>query len=249
MNGAFGRREIGAAQAISYLRLPIFETNVKPMPSATKPNFFEELFFQATDFYEKNRSAVFGVLGAIVIVIAGAFFWNQRQEEKNQEATTKLERIIKKYEANDWNGAIEGDSVAVGLKTLAKEYAGTPSGEQAKLYLANAYFQLRNYDEAQKVFESVSSSAPVVKGSALAGEAACYEQKREYKKAAQLFRRAADAVGNDAIAPIYLENAGRNFELAGEKSDALAAFEKLKKDYPQAAASRNAEAIIARLKK
>lgn len=218
------------------------------MASATKLNFFEELFFQATDFYEKNRSAVLGVLGAIVVAVAGAFFWNQRQAERNQEGTTKLERIIKKYEANDWNGAIAGDSATVGLKAIAEEYAGTPSGEQAKLYLANAYFQLRNYDEAQKTFESVSSGAPIVKGSALAGEAACYEQKREYKKAAQLFRRAADVVGNDAIAAIYLESAGRNFELAGEKSDALAAFEKLKKDHPQASASRNAEQIIARLK-
>jgi len=219
------------------------------MATTTKSDFFTEFFFQVTDFFEKNRTAVLSVLGAIVLAIAGAFFWNREQASKNQDATAKLEGIIKRYEAGNYSGAIEGDSTATGLKEIAKTYSGTPSGEQAKLYLANAYFQLRNYDEAQKAFESVSSSSPLVKGSALAGEAACYEQKKEYKKAAQLFRRAADAVRNDAIAPIYLDNAGRNFELAGEKSDALAIYEKLKKDYPQAAATRNAEQIISRLKK
>lgn len=219
------------------------------MASITKSDLFTEIIFQATDFFEKNRAAVLVTLGAIALAVAGAFFWNQQQASKNQEAAGKLEGIIKRYESGNYNGAIEGDSAAVGLKEIAKSYSGTPSGEQAKLYLANAYFQLRNYDEAQKAFESVSSSSPLVKGSALAGEAACYEQKKEYKKAGQLFRRSADIVRNDAIAPIYLENAGRNFELAGEKSDALAVYEKLKKDYPQAAASRNAEQIIARLKK
>jgi len=219
------------------------------MATTTKSDFFTELLFQATDLFEKNRMAVLSVLGAIVLAIAGAFFWNREQASKNQDATAKLEGIVKRYETGNYSGAIEGDSTTIGLKEIAKTYSGTPSGEQAKLYLANAYFQLRNYDEAQKAFESISSSSPLVKGSALAGEAACYEQKKEYKKAAQLFRRAADAVRNDAIAPIYLDNAGRNFELAGEKSDALSIYEKLKKDYPQAAATRNAEQIIARLKK
>ncbi|MFQ3597066.1 MAG: tetratricopeptide repeat protein [Chloroherpetonaceae bacterium] len=218
------------------------------MASTTKSDVFTELFFQATDFFEKNRMAVLGALGAIVLAIAGAFFWNQVQTSKNQEATGKLEGIIKRYEAGNYSGAIEGDSTAMGLKEIAKAYSGTPSGEQAKLYLANAYFQLRNYDEAQKAFESISSASPLVKGSALAGEAACYEQKKEYKKAAQLFRRAADVVRNDAITPIYLENAGRNFEFAGEKSDALVVYEKLKKDYPQSTVARNADQIIARLK-
>ncbi|MFN3562385.1 MAG: tetratricopeptide repeat protein [Chloroherpetonaceae bacterium] len=219
------------------------------MASTTKSDIFTELFFQVTDFFEKNRTAVLSALGATLLAIAGAFFWNQQQDAKNQEATGKLESIIKRYEAGNYSGAIEGDSTAMGLKEIAKVYSGTPSGEQAKLYLANAYFQLRNYDEAQKTFESISSASPLVKASALAGEAACYEQKKEYKKAAQLFRRAAEIVGNDAIVPIYLENAGRNFELAGEKSDALAVYEKLKKEYPQSAAARSAEQIIARLKK
>ncbi|MGQ9806707.1 MAG: YfgM family protein [Chlorobiales bacterium] len=218
------------------------------MASTTKSDVFTELFFQATDFFEKNRTAVLGTLAAILLAIVGAFFWNREQASKNQEATAKLEGIIKRYEAGNYSGAIEGDSTAMGLKEIAKAYSSTASGKQARLYLANAYFQLRNYDEAQKTFESVSSSSPLVKGSALAGEAACYEQKKDYKKAAQLFRRAADAIQNDAITPIYLENAGRNFELAGEKSDALAVYEKLKKDYPQSTAARNAEQIIARLK-
>ncbi len=218
------------------------------MATTTKSDFFTEFFFQATDFFEKNRMAVLSVLGAILLAIVGAFFWNREQASKNQEATAKLEVVIKRYEAGNYIGAIEGDSIAIGLKEIAKVYSGTPSGEQAKLYLANAYFQLRNYDEAQKAFESVSGASPLVKGSMLAGEAACYEQKKEYKKAAQHFRRAADAVRNDAIASIYLENAGRNFELAGEKRDALAVYEKLKKDYPQSNAARDAEQIMARLK-
>jgi tetratricopeptide (TPR) repeat protein len=232
-----------------FSRPNFFIKKQQTMASTTKSDIFTELFFLATDFFEKNRTTVLSVLGAILLAIVGAFFWNQQQDAKNQEATGKLESIIKRYEAGNYSGAIEGDSTAVGLKEIAKTYSGTPSGEQAKLYLANAYFQLRNYDEAQKAFEGVSSSSPLVKGSALAGEAACYEQKKEYKKAAQLFRRAADAVRNDAIVPIYLENAGRNFELAGEKSDALAVYEKLKKEYPQSAAARSAEQIIARLKK
>ncbi len=218
------------------------------MATTTKSDFLTEIFFQVTVFLGRHRTAALLALGAILIATISAVVWHQVQVAKNQEATSKLEIIIKWYEAGNYSGAIEGDSTTMGLKEIATVYSNTPSGEQAKLYLANAYFQLRNYDEAEQVFESISSSAPLVKGSAWAGRAACYEQKKEYKKAAQMFRRASEIIRHDAIAPIYLESAGRNFELAGEKRDALAVYEKLKKDYPQSAAARHVEAMMARLK-
>lgn len=218
------------------------------MANETKTDFFTEFYFRATEFFETNRNLIIGVLAGVVVLAVGFTFWNQSQAERNKEASVKIERIISNIDANRFDLAIAGDSLNMGLKQIVADYSGTEAGEKAKIYLANAYFQKGSVDTALKVYESVSGSAPLVRGIALAGEAACYEQKKEFRKAAQLFRKASETVGNNAIAPIYLDNAGRAFELAGEKNDALSAYEKLKKSFPQANVARNVDQIIARLK-
>jgi predicted negative regulator of RcsB-dependent stress response len=218
------------------------------MTNETKSDFFTEFYFKATALFEANRNLFFGALGGVAALALALTVWNQSQSERNKEASLKLERIISNIDANRFDLAIEGDSLNAGLKKIVADYSGTEMGEKAKIYLGNAHFQKGNVDEALKAYESVSASSNLVKGIAAAGEAACYEQKKDFKKAAQLFRKASETVGNAAIAAIYLENAGRAFELAGEKADALSVYEKLKKIFPQTSAARNADQLIARLK-
>lgn len=206
-------------------------------------------YYEALDFVEKNRTLVIGIAAAIVLGIAGIFFWGQYKSGQEGTAAEDLRKVMPLYQAGTFDKAISGDSTGtVGLKKIAEQYSGTPSGNMAAVYLGNSYFQKNEIDNALKAFKSVSSSSDLMSAAAIAGEAACYEQKKDFKSAANAYRGAAGRISNAALAPVYLADAARNFELAGDKDEAVKQLEQLKKDYPQASQARTADQSIVRLK-
>lgn len=205
-------------------------------------------YYQLVSFYERNQQLVIGVGVGVLLLIGGLLFWNQRTAALEMEAVEKLAQTMRAYKEGDWSAAIEGDSAHIGLKTLAQRYSGTPSGELAKFYLGNAFYQRGSIDSALALYKGVSTKSPLLKAAAMAGEAACYEQKQQYRQAGELYRNAANAAQNQALEAFYLSDAGRAFELAGEKKQALEVFEQVKKKFPLTLQGREAEKAIARLK-
>lgn len=208
----------------------------------------EAWYYQLVAFYEKNSSLVIGVGVGLILLLVGLFFWNSRQAQTEAEATTKLAKIAQVYKDGNLEAAIFGDSTQMGLQKFVETYSGTASGEIAKFYLANALYQRNSIDSALALYKRISSNSPLLQSAALAGEAACYEQKQQYRDAGERYRKAAAAAKNQALEAFYLMDAGRAFELAGEKREALEIFERVRKQYPLTTHSREAEKAIARLK-
>ena len=96
------------------------------------------------------------VIGAIVI-IAVLLYMNNKQKN-NEEATTYLARIMPSYDMGSYQKAIDGESGTnvLGLKQIVEEYGSTANGETAKIYLANCYSFLGNYEEAFKYYKDYS---------------------------------------------------------------------------------------------
>jgi tetratricopeptide (TPR) repeat protein len=208
----------------------------------------EMWYYRLVGFYEQNRNLVIGLGIGIVLVIGAVLFWSQRKAALEIEATESLAKVMRAYKDGDWSAALEGDSTHIGLHKLVERYSGTASGELAKFYLACALYQRNALDSAITFYKSVSTSAPLLKAAAMAGEAACYEQKKQYKQAAELYRKAATTAQNQALEAFYLSDAGRAYELAGEKEEALEVFEQIKKKFPLSLEGREADKAIARLK-
>ncbi|PIO49217.1 MAG: hypothetical protein CMR00_00630 [[Chlorobium] sp. 445] len=208
----------------------------------------EVWYYQLVSFYERNQKVVIGAGVGVVLLVAGLLFWNQRSAMLELEANEKLAQILRAHKEGDWSAAIEADSTHMGLKMFVQRYAGTASGEIAKFYLGNALYERGAIDSALALYKSVSTKSPLLKAAAMAGEAACYEQKQQYKQAGERYRSAANSVQNQAYEAYYLSDAGRAFELAGEKKQALEIFEQVKKKFPLTLQGREAEKAIARLK-
>ena len=223
-------------------------------PTATKRKGSDDIanlelwYYQAVGFYEQHQNLVIGIGIAIVLLIGGLLFWSQRSAALEIEATEKLAQVMSRYKDGDWSAAMEDDSTHIGLQKLVQRYSGTASGELAKFYLACALYQRNALDSAITFYKSVSTKAPLLKAAAIAGEAACYEQKKQYKQAAELYHKAATTVQNRAFEAFYLSDAGRAYELAGEKKEALEIFEQIKKKFPLSLEGREADKAIARLK-
>ncbi len=194
-------------------------------------------YFESKEWFNnpENKKRIYTV-GIIILAIAVLiFFYISNRKAKNEEAEVKLSAIITVYDQNNYQQALDGDPAQnlMGLKEIVDKYGSTESGETAKLYAGNCYFNLNDFDNALKTFEDYSGKNDIVKASCLSGTGAVYEAKGDLKKAAEFFEKAANVNKNVVINPENLYYAVRAYSQAGDKDGANRVFEILKNEYPK----------------
>jgi predicted negative regulator of RcsB-dependent stress response len=197
-------------------------------------------------FFEQHRTLLIGAGVALVVLIAGVIGWGWWQARQDRAAAEALGGILAAYEQGNYEEALEGTPESAGLLDIAREYGSTNTGNLATFFAADALYQLERYDEALELFEGYDGDGDILGASALAGQAAIYEQRGEHERAADLYRRAADAYASAATAPDYLMAAGRNYEAADNYAAAQQAYERFLADWDETPNAALVEALLAR---
>lgn len=200
----------------------------------------------AVVFFEKYKNKIFTYAGVLVVIAAAVYFYVNQKAETNEKAGLELSRIMTIYDQGSYLEAIEGKqgSNIIGLKRVVEEYSGTENGETAKIYLANCYSFLGNYDEAFKYYDDYSGSIDYFKATALAGQAGYYASEGNYEKAANLFLQASKMSKINSQNPDYLLNAGINYLKAGEKEEAKILLNRIKEDYITSLANKEVDKYL-----
>ena len=190
-------------------------------------------YYKAKELFNQYQGKVLIGVGVLIVIIVGIVLMKQNSEKNNLKANALLAKVMPIYEANQFKEAIEGkklESIS-GLKQIVDDYGSTDAGEMAKLYLANSYYYLSEFDNALKYYKDFSGAGDDFKSAAYAGIASCYETKKEYKDAADYFKKASSVSKSNAQNPEYLLKAGINFISANQNNDAKELFLKIKEDY------------------
>lgn len=204
---------------------------------------------KATTFYEQYKQHLLIAIGAVVVLVGGSIIYSKINAENNEKATTMLSKTMTLYDNSQYQLAIDGvtERGITGLKSIVENYGGTRAGNLARFYLANAYLQLGNHNEALAHLEDFDADEQLLAVSRLAGIAVCYEAKGEYEKAAEHYERAGVQYPEDVDAAANLNHAADNYALAGKKERAIELYKKIKKEYPTTQFGRDADRYIARL--
>ena len=200
----------------------------------------------AVVFFEENKNKVLTYAGVLVAVAAIVYFYVNQKSESNDKAGLELSRIMPLYDQGAYLEAIEGrqGTNIIGLKKLVEDYSGSENGETAKIYLANSYAFLGNYDEAFKYYEDYGGSIDYFEAASLAGQAGYYAVKEDYEKAANLYLKASKISQINSQNPDYLLNAGIYFLKTGEKEEAKILFNRIKDDYTTSLAYREVDKYL-----
>jgi tetratricopeptide (TPR) repeat protein len=208
-------------------------------------------FNKVRSFYDVNKKYISYGITALVLIIIASYVYMRNRNANGEKAATELGKVYSIYDAgaNDarqYKVAIEGQPGRgiMGLKAIAENYGGTEAGELARFYLANSYYNTGMVDEALREFEKFSGGEKLVKASAVAGEAACYESKGKYSDAGSYYEKAAGMVSTNPSAPDYFASAARCYAKAGDKDKALNVYQRLKKEYPTSQEARDAERYV-----
>ena len=205
-----------------------------------------ETYFKAKTFFEENQRKILIFLGSFVVVVLLVIYLVNRSKEREIEATTLLGGVINLYDQGLYQQAIDGVPAKKikGLKYIADEYGNTESGEAAKIFLANSYYQMGKIDEALKYYEDYDGDNKLFEATAYAGAAACYEAKGNKEKAVEMYLKAAKVAESEVTTPEYLLYAARLSAELGKKDVAKKLLNQIKKEYSNSAQARDYDRYV-----
>ncbi len=209
----------------------------------------EESLSQSEAFFLKYKNAIIGCLVALLVIIGGVALYNNFIKGPNeQKANVAISKCQELFMNQQYELALNGDSVNVGFLSIADEYSSTQAGNLANLYAGLCYAEMENWEEAAKFIEKFDGVddqmvSPAAKG-ALGN---VYAHMDQLDKAVSLLTKAANEADNNSLSPLYLIQAGEILEKQGKKSEALKLYQQIKEKYFQSMQYRTIDEYIERV--
>ena len=166
-------------------------------------------------YFMENRSAVIGVVAAIVIAGAsflGLKYYNETRTLRDEAFYFEITKI-----------ADNADSSASDAKVILGKMDDGPQKDRASLLLGDIHFQNQEYDKAEELYSAVmshSSHSDINHQMAQVGLAYSHESRKDYKKAIGLFKSVIDANTAFPLFEVYW-SLSKCHELNNDVSNAL----------------------------
>lgn len=205
------------------------------------PDALENKLEDVGDFFQQNRNIVLGVVGGIVLLIAGFFGYRAYVGSQDETAQVELFPSVYQFEADSLKKALNGDGRTPGLLAVADNYGSTPGGSIADFYAGLALLKQGKYDEAIDHLKDFSSSDLLVQARAYALTGDAYMEKKSYDEAADYYRRAADYKSNKFFTPAYLMKLAVAYEQAKQNDKAISTYNDIIEKYAQSAEAVSAK--------
>jgi len=215
------------------------------------------------NLFEKNKKIISIVLGGIVVIVLGLFFYNQfvykPADLKSQEALWHGEYQL--LNEQNYTSAIMGDSIGFdelqgkiiydgnGLKKAAEEYGGYSGGNIAQYELGIAYLNNGQYQEAINALEQVSFEDEMISSITFGAMGDAYVELGQFTSASENYEKAYNNSKNDLTAPIYMLKAAYAKETENKYEDAVKIYQELMDKYPFAPEVNKAKKYIELAKK
>lgn len=164
-------------------------------------------------------------IGAIVVaaVVAGTWVVSRSNATKAASASRALSEAQRSVASGNLPLA------AADLQKLVQRYGSTRAGTQARLLLAQVYFQQGKVDDGLKVLDEVSSAGPL-QASLHGLRAAGLEQGGKSVEAAAEYLAASKASELPSERESYKSDAARAYLTAGKKDEALRIWQAIADD-------------------
>lgn len=187
----------------------------------------------ARPFWETNQNLLLYGIGGIALIVLG--WWGYKTlvvEPQQKEAVNVMWQAQLQFERDSFQQALENPGGGYdGFLAIIDKYGSTDAGNVSNYYAGICYLQMGDYDNAIKYLEAFDADGdllPIMKNGVLGD---CYSEKKDYDKALQYYEKASNAGNHNQLAGFYLKKLGLLNDYQGNKEAALAAYERLRKDF------------------
>lgn len=190
-------------------------------------------------FVEDNKKSILYAVAVIVVLICGFFAYKNLYLGKQQDkALAAMWQAENQFRADSFHIALYGNENVTGFIDVVDEYGSTKAGNTARYYAGCCAMRLGEFETAVEYLEDFSTNDPILESESvcLLGDAYC--ELENYSTAVSLYEKAAKVADNESLSPRCLMKAGLVYEKMGKYDKAIAAYEKIKKEFngvPEAA--------------
>ncbi len=193
----------------------------------------EETYNKFETFFEQNQNLVLGVLGVILLVVAGMVGYKKFiLGPKEAEASKQIYKAQYWFEADSFQLALDGNGNTYGFYDIMDEFKGTKAGKAAKYYAGICNLNLGNYDDAIDYLSAFKTTDPNVQAVAYGGLGDANAQLEDMDAAASYYQKAASSAELKRVASTYAIRAGKAYESLGEFDDAKKMYQLAADKFP-----------------
>lgn len=208
----------------------------------------QESYGKAEDFITKNKTAIFGLLGLLLVGILGFYIWkNFIVPPKEKNAQIDLYEAQNYFEKDSFNLALNGDGNYPGFLDVISDYGSSKAGNLAKYYAGACYLNMGDYEAAIDYYQQFKSKDMIVSSMALGGIGDANMQLGNTVEGISYYEKAANNSDNHVTAPMYHFRAGLAKEQNGDVDGARKHYEIIKNEYPESTEGRDVEKYLARV--
>ena len=164
-------------------------------------------------------------IAGVVLLALGLGVWLWRQSRASRERNASIDLLGASQSIQQGNIALAQSD----LEKLVARYEGTNAAAQAAFELANIYYSQGQFDRGITLLQQLAASSDdaLTKAMAENGVGAGYEGAGKFADAAGHYRRAAELTRLEDERDVYLANAARAYQAAGNKAEAVAIWRRL----------------------
>jgi tetratricopeptide (TPR) repeat protein len=205
----------------------------------------------SSDFAVKNQNLIFGLVGAVLLIIAAyVMYTNLVSEPRNKEAIAQSAQAQYQFERDSFQLALSNPGQGYpGFLDIIKDYKGTKAANIAKYYAGISYLNLGDYNKALEYLQAFSPSGAVLPISRWGALGDVYAELGQMDKAQGAYEKAVGLAANDLLTPYYLKKLGALYEMQGNNASANQSYKRIKSEFPTAIESNDIQKYIVRSSK
>ena len=186
------------------------------------------------------------VVTAIIVLGAGLLF-SQYQQRQNTIAHDRMYQAVRCFEQEKFLQALYGDETCTGFVEIIKKYPWTQAANLANFYAGASYMHQGSYELAIQHLKRFKAKDWLLQARAwsLIGDA--YTEQEDYAQAIRYYQWAAEHYPNKVFTPVYLHKAALVHEASHNLPQALACYQRIVKQFPEAEQYGEACKHVARL--
>ena len=211
------------------------------------PEVIAEKVTGIEQWIEHNPKVVFGILGALILVVGGYFGYRYYVGSQDDIAQREMFQAVRYFESDSLNLALEGDGNNLGFKQIVEDYPMTPAGNLANFYAGAICLKQGKFPLAIVYLKDFKSDDQLVQARAYSLIGDAYMEQKNYEEAATYYDKAASYKPNKFFTPTYLMKAGLAYEKANQKEKAKQAYQRVIDEFWESGDYQNARKFKARL--
>lgn len=196
---------------------------------------------------EQNPKIVFGVLGALVLIVGGYFGFRYYIGTQEELAQKEMFQAVYYFEADSLNLALKGDGNNLGFEQIIDDFPMTDAANLANFYAGAINLKQGKYQLAIYYLEDFSTDDILVQPRAYSLMGDAYMELKDYESAAKYYSKASNYKPNKFFTPMYLMKEALSYEKLNQVEKAKEVYQRIIDEFWDSGEYQNARKFKAKL--